>query len=131
MYWAFWMSIFVWSGLIFPLNLKRMSQDKVVSATRLNTIFLCNDSSFLKNIHNQCLKNDYKNCVSSLLFWIFIIKWWAMFTLMSFRTLGYDWVIKMTQIFSFLPRIKRFVTLIGLLVSFCNYVTKNYQYFSF
>ena len=54
-----------------------------------------------------------------------------MFTLMSFRTLGYDWVIKMTQIFSFLPRIKRFVTLIGLLVSFCNYVTKNYQYFSF
>ena len=49
-------------------------------------------------------------CWSSLLFGIFIIKKWVVFSLTSFGALKYDCVIKTREMFSFLPLINNSVT---------------------
>ena len=48
---------------------------------------------------------------SFLLFEIFAIKKLVVFSLTSFRTLNYDWVIKIREIFIFLPLIKNSITI--------------------
>ena len=42
-------------------------------------------------------------CWNSLLFGIFMMKKWLEFSLISFGTLRYDYVIKTKEMFSFLP----------------------------
>ena len=49
-------------------------------------------------------------CWSSLLFGIFIMKKWVEFSLTSFGTLNYDFVIKTIKKFSFLPLRNKSVT---------------------
>ena len=44
-------------------------------------------------------------CWSSPLFEIFVIKRWVEFSLTSFGTLKYDWVIKTRRMLNFLPLI--------------------------
>ena len=48
-------------------------------------------------------------CWSSLLFGIFVIKMWVVFSLTSFETLTYAWVIKIREIFNSLPLINNSV----------------------
>ena len=47
----------------------------------------------------------------SVLFGIFMIKMWVEFSLTSFGTLKYDFVIKAREMFSFLPLINNSVTI--------------------
>ena len=49
-------------------------------------------------------------CWSSLLSGIFIMKKWVEFSLPSFGTLKYNWVIKTREMFNFLPLINIYVT---------------------
>ena len=48
-------------------------------------------------------------CWSFLLFGIFVIKMWVVFSLTSFETLTYAWVIKIREIFNSLPLINNSV----------------------
>ena len=87
------------------LNLKRLSDASVASLTEKE---YGSAVHFFMDLNVMVSANIWWTisaiCVSSLLFWIFVIKKWVVFSLISFGTLKYDCV------FNFLPLINNLIT---------------------
>ena len=90
----------------FFLNLKGLFDGSVVSLTKNEYGSVVH--SLLILVKSLVLMSDewfIAICRSFLLFGIFAIKKWLVFSLTSFGTLKYDCVIKTREIFNFLPLI--------------------------
>ena len=87
---------------IFFLNLKELSNASVASLTKkeygLAVYFLLILKKSLKLTSDEWFSTI---CWSSLLFRIFMIKKWVEFSLTTFGTLKYDFLIKAREIFNF------------------------------
>ena len=96
------------------LNLKGLSDASVASLTKKEygsaVHFLWILMKSLVSISDEWFNAI---CWSSLLFGIFAIKKWVVFSLTSFGTLKYDCVIKTREIFNFLPLINSSVLNLG------------------
>ena len=117
----------------FFLNLKGLSDASVASLTKkeygLAVHFLY---ILMKSL--ALISDEWFNaiCWSSLLFGIFVIKKWVVFSLLSLGTLKYDYVTTIRETFKFLPLINNSVTIeFRFLLLIISATIKNYQYFTF
>ena len=96
----------------FFLNLKGLFKASVVSLTKkeygseVHSLYILARSLVL-------MSDEWfiAICWSSLLFGIFEKRKWVVFSLTSFGTLNYDWIIKTREVFNFLPLINNSVTI--------------------
>ena len=73
--------------------------------------------------------SDLLQFVEVLFYSEFLRKKWVVFSLTSFGTLKYDWVIKTREIFKFLPLINNSVTIESsffIMNHIRNHIIKNY-----
>ena len=102
---VFMVLLYIDSKGFFPKR-NGLSNDKVLSLTKKeygSTVYSL--QILIKSL--KSISDEWFIAIwwSSLLFGIFIIKWYAAFNLTSFGTLKFDCVIKTSEILSFLPLI--------------------------
>ena len=94
------------------LNLKGLSDASIASLTRKEYGLAVNSLQILMKTL-VLISDEWFRAISwsSLLFGIFAIKKWVILSLTSFGTLNYDCVIKVIEIYNFLPLITNSVTI--------------------